>query len=155
MLDLGTWGYVGVFLAAATPWLEILLVIPAGVAVGLDAVPVGVVAFLGNALPVTGIVLAHDAAQRWRIRRRQRRGGQARAVPSPRTERARRIMRRYGLPVLALAGPLVTGIHVATAIALALGARRLAVVWWMTASLALWTVVVTALAAAGVALVRG
>jgi hypothetical protein len=153
VIDLTAWGYVGVFVAAATPWLEILLVIPAGVAVGLDAVPVGVVAFAGNALPVGGIVFAHDAVERWRSRRRQ--GRPKVAARSARAERAMQIMRRYGLPVLALAGPLITGIHLATAIALAVGARKTAVVWWMIASLAVWSVAVTALSAAGASLIRG
>ena len=147
-----TWGYLGVLLAAATPWLEILLVIPAGVALGLAAVPVGLVAFVGNTLPVVGIVVAYEAVAR---RRAARRPDAMAAPPSGRRRRAARLMERYGLPALALAGPLVTGIHLATAMALALGARRLPVLWWMTASLAAWTLVLVVLAELGSSLLRG
>jgi hypothetical protein len=153
VIDLDTWGYLGVFGAAATPWLEILLVIPAGVAVGLEAVPVGAVAFVGNALPVAGIVYAHDAVAGWRARRLGREAD--RQARSGRAQRARRIMQRYGLPALALAGPIVTGIHLATAIALLLGGRKAAILAWMTLSLVAWTVVITALSAVGAAVVRG
>lgn len=150
MIGLEQWGYVGVFVAAATPWIEILLVIPAAVALGLQAVPVGVVAFVGNALPVAALVLAHGA---WG-RRRDRRRGDLEQAPSARRQRAQRIMDRYGLPALAAAGPLVTGIHLATVMALALGARRGAILAWMTASLAAWTTTLVVLAELGAALLR-
>lgn len=154
MIDLDTWGYLGVFVAAATPWIEILFVIPAGVAVGLDATAVGLVAFVGNAAPVIGIVAGFEAVQRARERRRGADGSSPRE-PSSRAQRARRLLQRYGLPLLALAGPAVTGIHLATVVALATGGRRVAVTVWMVGSLAAWTIALTALSAAGSALLRG
>lgn len=61
-----------------------------------------------------------------------------------------RVWHRYGLPGLALLAPVITGVHLATVMALALGTPRQRVVWWMTASLALWAVVTAVVTAAGV-----
>jgi hypothetical protein len=131
----GVLGYVAVALAAATPWLEVLLVIPPAVALGLDPFLVGVTAFGGNYLPVAGIVYASRHVRR-RFRDRERR-------PSRRSERARRLLDRYGVPGLALLGPLVTGVHLAALLALATGASRRRVLGWTGASLLVWTVAIT------------
>jgi Ca2+/H+ antiporter, TMEM165/GDT1 family len=136
-----------VVVAAATPWLEILLVIPPAVAAGLDPLAVGVLAFLGNVVPVVAIVGGYEAFQR----RRARTGARASHGRSRRRARAERLMERYGVPGLAVAGPLVTGIHLATVLAVALRAPRARVVGWMSASLLAWTVVITALSGVGAA----
>ncbi|MGI8875909.1 MAG: small multi-drug export protein [Egibacteraceae bacterium] len=156
----GAWGYVAVVLAAATPWLELLVVIPAGITAGLPAVPVGLLAFVGNAAPVLGIIGAWGWWTRRRAARRPDQPATADAgVPGDhehrpkRQARAERVFARYGLPGLALIGPLVTGVHLATVIALGLRAPRTATAVWMTASLALWSAVVTAAAAAGLDLI--
>ncbi|OOG23247.1 small multidrug efflux protein - like protein [Thioalkalivibrio denitrificans] len=133
------WQYTLVFIAAATPWIEILIVIPVAIGAGLAPVPVAVISFVGNVLPVLGIV----ALFRWWETRRGplRRRWSRRAV---------RVWMRWGLPGLALLGPLVTGIHLAAVMALALHAQRSATTWWMTVSLALWTVGTTLVTVAGI-----
>ncbi len=139
----GPWRYLLVFVLAAIPWLEILLVIPAGVAIGLDPLLVAVVAFAGNALPIYGIVLAYE--------RLATRFGWGENEGSKRRERARRVWNRYGLPGLALAAPVLTGVHLAAVIALGLGARGRSTLGWMTASIAVWTVAITMATVAGIA----
>jgi uncharacterized membrane protein len=145
--------YLIVFIAAAAPWLEILLVIPAAIAMGLAPVPAAAVAFIGNILPVYGIVYLYDLLEKWWQKRK--RANQLNEVPetasgeelansSKRKERAKKIMADYGVPGLALAGPLLTGVHLAALVALGLGAQKNAVSIWMTISLLIWTVVVTA-----------
>ncbi len=123
------WQYSLVFIAAAAPWLEIVVVIPVAIGAGLAPLPVMVVSFVGNALPVFGIVALFDWWERRRGPVRQRWQG-----------RAMRVWTRWGVPGLALAGPAVTGIHLATVMALALRADRRATALWMTLSLVLWTV---------------
>lgn len=145
----GAWAYVAVAVAAATPWLEILLVIPPAIGLGLDPLGVGALAFAGNFLPVLGIAGAHG---RWTARRSR---GRHRAERSGRAQRAQRVMARYGVPGLALLGPLVTGIHLATVLALATGARRRHVVGWMGASLLLWAAGLTVASALGLGLLEG
>ncbi|WP_331234490.1 small multi-drug export protein [Natronorarus salvus] len=142
----GLLAYFLVFLAAATPWLEILLVIPPAVAAGLDPVLVAAVALVGNVLPVWGIILGYDGLRgRWRAWRGE--GEQStddgENEPSKRRQRAEGLFRSYGLPGLALAGPILTGVHLATVVALALGGRARPVAIWMGASLALWTAIIT------------
>ncbi|AHK80373.1 hypothetical protein M911_15805 [Ectothiorhodospira haloalkaliphila] len=124
------WQYSLVFLAAATPWLEIMVVIPVAVGFGLSPVPVTIVSFVGNALPVFGII----ALFRWWEGRR----GPIRRRWSP---RAQRVWDRYGLPGVAFAGPVLTGIHLAAVMALAMHADRRLTVVWMTLSLAVWSLI--------------
>ncbi|MFC4988840.1 small multi-drug export protein [Saliphagus infecundisoli] len=140
----GPWRYLLVFVLAAIPWLEILLVIPAGIAIGLDPLLVAGVAFAGNALPIYGIVLAYE--------RLAARFGWGEGEGSKRRERARRVWNSYGLPGLAFAAPVLTGVHLAAVIALGLGARGRSTLGWMTASIAVWTVAITAATVAGVAI---
>ncbi|MFP8956378.1 small multi-drug export protein [Natrialbaceae archaeon A-CW3] len=132
----GPWQYVLVFLLAATPLLEILVVIPIGIALGLDPIAVAVVAFAGNVLPIYGIVALAERVSAWLERRRS-------SEPSTRRKRATRIWNDYGLPGLALLSPIVTGVHLATVLSLSLGARRQATLVWMTLSIGLWTVLIT------------
>lgn len=139
--------YVLVFLLAATPLLEILVVIPIGVALGLDPSTVAVVAFAGNVLPIYGIVLGHRRLAAWLAARRSRTEGSARRA------RARRIWNAYGMPGLALLAPVATGVHLAAVIALGLGARGRTTALWMTGSIAAWTVVITLASVAGSSLV--
>ena len=140
--------YLLVFVLAAVPWLEVLVVVPIGVALGLDPVIVAAVAFAGNVLPIYGIVLAHRRVAAWLARRR---GGEE---PS-RYTRARRIWNAYGLPGLALLAPIVTGVHLAAILALGLGARGRSTLAWMTVSIAAWTVVITVASVAGASVLDG
>lgn len=132
------WQYLLVFLAAATPWIEIVIVIPVAIASGLAPVPVAIVSFFGNALPIFGIIASFRA---W-----ERRRGPVRRRWSP---RAQRIWDRYGLPGMAFAAPGVTGIHLAAVMALVLQADRRRTVWWMSLSLAVWSVATTLVTVAG------
>lgn len=65
-----TWEYILVFIMAATPWIEILIVIPVAVAAGLSAFWVTIIAFIGNALPVLLIVALYEKWEQWRLKRR-------------------------------------------------------------------------------------
>jgi Ca2+/H+ antiporter, TMEM165/GDT1 family len=146
------WEYLTVFVMAATPLLELLVVIPIGIGYGLHPVPVAFVVFLGNTLPVLGIVLLFEQWRAWRVRRAAaaaQPGGVGEAE-SGRQRRARDLWRRYGLAGLALLAPLLTGVHLAAVMALALGSPRRATAAWMTASIAVWTVGVTAVTVAGI-----
>ncbi|MBU8906802.1 small multi-drug export protein [Desertibacillus haloalkaliphilus] len=77
MIDL-LWQYTLIFIMAATPWLEILLVIPIGIGMGLHPFWVGVVSFVGNFLPVLFIVYSLKKIQhsnmyrRWKQKREEK-----------------------------------------------------------------------------------
>ncbi len=130
------WQYVAVFLMSATPWIELLLVIPVAAAIGLQPLPVAIVVFAGNTLPVFVIVFGIDL---WRERRGKKAGANRAARHGKRRQWALRVWNSYGLPGLALAAPLITGIHLATIIALFFRPDRGRLLFWMTLSLALWT----------------
>ncbi|MEX1164700.1 MAG: small multi-drug export protein [Nitriliruptor sp.] len=134
--------YLTVLIAAAIPWLEVLLVVPAGIIAGLPPVPTVVVAAIGNTATLVPLVLAGDRLRDWW---RERRGSVAPVdrdagdEPPGRSGRARRLFDRFGLPGLAALGPLLTGIHVAAVVALAAGADRRAILVWLTAGVAVWS----------------
>jgi Ca2+/H+ antiporter, TMEM165/GDT1 family len=138
------WQYMLVFLTAAIPLLEVMVVIPASVAVGLHPVPVGILAFAGNAATLAMAVVAGDELIS-RLRRRRT----PRERDTKRQERIRRIAYRWGLPGVALLGPIAVGSHVAALAAIALRLPRGRVLLWSVAGVAAWSVVFTALSAAG------
>ncbi len=149
------WELIVAFGLAATPWIELLVVIPLGLAWGLPPVPLAIVVFAGNTASVLPIVWLHGWWRAWRAKRRAAKGEPLDEQPhSKRGEWARRLWNRYGLPGLALLAPLVTGVHLATAIALLSGAPRRAVIFWMLASMVLWTVGVTVVTYYGIEGVR-
>jgi Ca2+/H+ antiporter, TMEM165/GDT1 family len=163
--------YLTVLVAAGTPWLEVLLVVPAGILAGLAPAPVAVVAFVGNAVTLAPVVLAGDRVRTWWRARRAANvaaGGVAEAADLAREDpgshdlggdqtparggraRARRVFDRYGLPGLAVLGPLVTGIHVAAVVALAAGAPRRPTLVWLTIGIAVWSAIAAVLTVVGV-----
>jgi hypothetical protein len=136
--------YVIVFVMAATPWIEILIVIPFGIGVGLNPVAVGIVSFTGNLIPIYLIVIGYQRFQIWWSRRR----GTLFINPSDeswqsgRRARALNVMHRYGVPGMALASPILIGAHLGAFVTLAVGAPRDRIVGWMTVSLAVWTIAI-------------
>ncbi len=125
--------YALVFLFAAIPVVEILVVVPIAIGLGLNPVITGVVAFAGNAGSVVAFVLGYRWITRlWRSDRDKSESG--------RYQRARRLWDRYGVAGVSFAGPILTGVHIAALVALVAGSRHWAIIAWMSVSIALWTV---------------
>lgn len=156
--DIGDWlvttggviQYVLVFLFAALPWVEILVVIPIAIGVGLNPILVGVVAFVGNVGSVYVLLLFYHRIVRWRSRRTS--NAEDEDTASRRSRWARRLWDRYGLPGVALAAPILTGVHLAAMFALAARSRPRDVGWWMTIGIAVWTVFLVTGSAFGVSM---
>ncbi|MDZ5470736.1 small multi-drug export protein (plasmid) [Bacillus sp. 31A1R] len=129
------WEYVLVFVLAAIPWIEIAAVIPLAIIKGLHPFWVAVLSFTGNFITVLLFVLLFDRFKKWRERKREK----SQEKTSSRSERARKIWNKYGLPGLALAAPLLIGTHIAAGIGMFLGAKKQWTTIWMTISLALWS----------------
>lgn len=137
----GVWGYLLVFVLAAIPWIEVLVIVPAAVGLGFNPVLVAAVAFTGNMAPVVGIS---------RLNRKFR-------FPAPdyfRT-RAERVWDRHGVPGVALIAPALTGVYLTMSVGLALDAPRRRLVGWMAVSIALWTTVLAAASYLGLRFVAG
>ncbi|THE63771.1 small multi-drug export protein [Salinadaptatus halalkaliphilus] len=128
--------YVLVVVFAAIPVIEILVVVPVGIGIGLDPLLTGVAAFVGNVGSVYLLIGFESRLRRWW---RDRRGGESDERPD-RYARARRLWDQYGLPGLSLASPVLTGVHIATLVALVAGSSSRSVAWWMTVGIAVWTV---------------
>ncbi|MBU9722911.1 MULTISPECIES: small multi-drug export protein [Bacillaceae] len=166
------WQYILIFVMAATPWLEILIVIPIGIAMGLNPLMVAIVSFLGNFFPILIIVyslawfkqtawyknFAKRKAAKKEKKARERELSQEQdpdndsdivvsesSKPNKKSkkERAAAIFEKYGLPGLAFLGPIITGIHLAAIIALSLKASKTRTTIWMGVSLVFWTVLLT------------
>ena len=136
------WEYITVFLLAAIPWIEVVIVIPLGIAGGLSPVAVVILAFTGNLLTILMIIVLYDKWTAWRERRRERKGITKQV--SKKRERAKQIWERYGLPGLAIVGPFFIGTHLTAVMGMAFGSRKSFVTFWMTFSLLVWTVGLTA-----------
>jgi uncharacterized membrane protein len=146
-LEAGSWwSYVLVFLAAATPVVEVLVVIPAGVLAGMPPGPTALVAAAGNLSTVVVVAIAGDRILAWW---RRRRPNEDHDRPSRRAVRARELARRWGVPGLALVAPLTTGTHIATVAALATGSDTRRVLRWMAVGLVVWSAAAAAATAAG------
>lgn len=128
--------YLLVFLGGAIPWLEIGLVIPVGIVSGLSPVGVMVAAFLGNLSTVLVVIVGFQKVKEWLDSRKKDDQKQ-----SKRTERGTRIWNRYGMPGLALLGPILTGTHIAVFIGLLFGAKKTNATVWMVISIGLWSLI--------------
>ncbi len=146
---------------AATPWLEILVVIPIGIGMGLHPFWVGFISFIGNFLPIILIVYSLKKFQQtawyktWKEKRAHKKylkemdnetddsDKQLQKNKKPKNKRAIAIFNKYGLPGLALLGPAITGIHLAAVIALSLKANKHQTTCWMGGSLLGWTIFLT------------
>lgn len=137
--------YFLVFLGAAIPWLEIALVIPLGIVWGLSPFWVMVLAFVGNMVTVLGLILGFDRFQVWYNKRQEAKG----KTVSKKNERAKRIWNKYGLPGLAMLGPILIGTHIAAFIGMTLGATKKNTTLWLTISIAVWTLAFGILTALG------
>lgn len=129
--------YFLVFLGAAIPWLEIALVIPLGIISGLSPFWVMLLAFVGNMLTVLILIVAFEKVKAWMEKKKQKDG----KGDSKRTERGKRIWNKYGMPGLALLGPILIGTHIAAFIGLLFGANKVRTAIWMAVSIGLWTLI--------------
>ncbi|AIY05103.1 hypothetical protein Plano_1138 [Planococcus sp. PAMC 21323] len=137
--------YILVFLGAAIPWFEIALVIPLGIVWGLSPFWVMMLAFIGNMVTVLALIVGFDRFKVWYNKRQEAKG----KTTNKKSERAKQIWNRYGLPGLAMLGPILIGTHIAAFIGMTLGATKKNTTVWLTISIAAWTLVFGLLTALG------
>ncbi len=131
--------YLVVFLLAATPFFEVVGVIPVGVAAGLSAPLVTLIAFSGNILTIWLVILMMERVKAWLQKRSEKKGIDA---SEKRGKRASNIWRKYGLPGLAIVSPILIGSHLGVILAMGFGANRKQITLWMTFSILAWAVIV-------------
>lgn len=129
--------YLIVFLLGATPFLEVVGVIPIGVAAGLPVISVTILAFLGNILTLWLLILMMDRVKAWLQRRKEKKG---KDVSEKRGKRAAAVWKKYGLPGLALLSPLLIGSHLGVILAMSFGGTRKQITVWITLSIVFWSI---------------
>src|SRR5699024_9581280 len=129
--------YLLVFLGAAIPWLEVLIVVPLGIVWGLSPVIVMIVGFLGNIITVIPVIFMFD-----KIRKRYAHSQEKKGKMSARNTRAIELFKKYGVIGSALLGLLLTGTHIAAFIGMSMGATKKRMMNWMSISIASWVALV-------------
>ncbi|MFX3631757.1 MAG: small multi-drug export protein [Candidatus Pristimantibacillus sp.] len=133
-----------VFLVSLVPFLEGYVAASVGIIIGFPVVPTIIAASLGNWLSIMAIIVLYDKL-------RHRRNAKPKDNrPNKRMESARKLFNKYGVPGVALIGPLVFGHHIGAFISLVSGASRRYVTLWMTIGVLVWTITAGVLAALGV-----
>jgi len=135
------WGYVLVFILAALPFFEGFVVIPIATLAGLEVVPVFLLGFFGNILTVFLLIKFVDQFQNWRRKRKN----SDEMKETKRTKRAFKLWKRYGLPGLALFGPLLVGSHLTALASMSFGGAKKSTFFWVSASIIIWSIVFTIL----------
>lgn len=108
---------------------------------------------IGNLLTVGLAVLFGERIRAWWHDRRALQGRQP--SDSERSQRVERLLNRYGLPALAVVGPILTGTQLAAMLAVALGTERRSTFIWIAGGTIVWAVTAAVLTITGSALVRG
>ncbi|WP_062046936.1 small multi-drug export protein [Bacillus sp. JCM 19034] len=139
------WMYLLVFLLSALPLLEAVIVIPFAIFAGMPAIQVTIVALTGNLLTVYVIIIFIEQIKNWR----QKRKTTVDKKENRRSQRAERIWKKYGLPGLAIIGPLIVGSHITALMSLTFGGTKKGVTYWLTSSLVFWCIVAAILAHLG------
>lgn len=130
------WPYVLVFIFAALPFFEAYGVIPLAMLAGLSTVPVIILGLVGNILTVLLLIIFINKFKEWRQKRSKNKEEKS---PTKRTIRAQNLWKKYGLPGLAIIGPLLVGSHLTALMSLTLGGTKKKTAYWMTASIILWS----------------
>ncbi|RKQ28128.1 small multi-drug export protein [Oceanobacillus halophilus] len=134
--------YIVVFVLAAVPFFEAYAVIPLAVLTGLPAAPVIILGLLGNVLTVLVVIVFINKIKAWR---RKRKANKEEKPESKRTVRAQRLWKKYGLPGLAMIGPMFVGSHLTAFMSITLGGTKKKTLYWMTGSIVIWSVTFTIL----------
>lgn len=133
---------LSVFALAA---IELWAAIPAGLALRLHPVVVGVTSAAGAISGTLAVALLGARLRSWLLRRHA-------GKDSPgRPGLIQRVWRRYGVAGLGLLAPVSTGAPLGVALGLALGAPVGRLALWSTLGIVLWSAILTAAAALGLA----
>lgn len=125
--------------------IELWAAIPAGLALGLNPLLVGLGAAVGAISGTLIVVLVGGKLRRWLYRRHS---GKKAEQPSGLISK---IWQRYGLIGLGLLAPLLTGAPLGAALGLSLGAPAGRLMVWIILGIVLWTAILTSVGILGLA----
>ncbi|WP_411844269.1 small multi-drug export protein [Salinicoccus sp. HZC-1] len=128
--------YIIVFLLSAVPLLEAFIVVPVAIFGGMNFTLTNIIGIAGNLLTLLILIVMMDRIKQWYLNKRE----QAGKGKSRKSQRAENIFQKYGLPGLAFIGPFFIGSHFTALMAVILGGPQKATFWWVTLSVAVWTI---------------
>ncbi|SHG33663.1 small multi-drug export protein [Ornithinibacillus halophilus] len=134
-------GYFMVFILSAIPFFEAYGVIAIASVAGLSIIPVFALGLAGNILTVFLVIIFIEQIKNWR---RKRKEGKE-AEEGKRSVRAQKIWKKYGLPGLALLGPLVVGSHLTAMASMTFGGAKAKTFYWVSVSITIWSIAFTVL----------
>jgi uncharacterized membrane protein len=127
--------------------LELWIAIPAGIAFKIPVMATALVSGAG-ALTSGVIVFAVGAPLRnWLLRIKTKKTGSLDSI-------IQKIWNEFGIAGLGLISPFFTGVHLGTAIAIALGCTWRKTLLWMSIGTVVWSFIIAIAAAAGFSLFR-
>lgn len=123
--------------------IELWIAIPLGIKLGLHPVMAGISGAIGAIAGVLGISVVGNSLRQRIIQRIF--GGGGKPTPS----HIRKIFESYGVVGLGIAGPVLVGAPLATALGIALGAKTMSLAKWTAVGIILWSIVFALVAAFG------
>ena len=129
-------GYLGVFLGGAIPWLEAITVVPAGIILGLNPFLTVLFALFGNIATIALFSFFGAKIRGWFMGRSK---GSERT--NKRMQKAQAAFEKYGLYVLAVLGPVIVGTQFAATASVAAGVKPLRTTIVISLGTAIWAVV--------------
>lgn len=125
--------------------IELWAAIPAGLALRVHPVAIGVTAAIGAMLGTLVVMLVSEHVRTWLVRRH--RGKDERKQH----RLIHRIWRCYGMIGLGLLAPLITGVPLGVALGLILGAPAGRLLFWASLGIILWSTILTLIGTLGLA----
>jgi membrane protein YqaA with SNARE-associated domain len=126
--------------------IELWAAIPAGFALKLHPMTIGITAAIGAMLGGMVVMLLGERVRSWLTRRHGRKDDKGQQ------SRIHQIWHRYGVIGLGLLAPLLTGAPLGVALGLTLGAPSVVrLLFWISIGIVLWSTVLTLVGALGIA----
>lgn len=139
----GVLQWVGVMLVSAIPLVESYLGSAIGVIAGINPVVAVLCAIVGNVVSMFIFVLSAHSV------RAKVTAGNAPKVISPRKEKVRERMEKFGVPTVSLFGQLLLPSQITSAAMVSFGADKRTVIMWQIISIIMWGVLFGVLATFG------
>lgn len=138
-----------VALSAAVPFIEYMLAVPGGILLGLPMIPTIIAAVIGNSLTVGLLIIFVDKVTEWVNKYRERRMSsekykerqERKKEKTGADERLKKYFEKYGVPGLSFLGVGLLSSHLTALIACSFKIKRSYLMFWMTISIAAWSVI--------------
>lgn len=141
----GDMKYIVLGILSMAPVIEIVMIIPVAVALGMDLVLVTVVASVGNILSILATVWIYSLVED------RFAGILSRFYKTEDSEEfGNKYWDKYGIPGLAITSPWLIGTRGSVLVALYTGSDKVSVLFWMTLSVVIWSIITTGVSHYGI-----